>query len=184
MKETKNTIEFEIPEGYELDKENSTAKKAVYKKVEKYEPQVGDLVYSGSKNGRQASIYLYEAYSPSIHRGFNSKRWNFSAGTIANVEVIRTATDKEAEFFTRILDQNGYEYDAEKKEVRKKIWRAEEGNPYWFVVIRFGGIISVDRLIDHRAFISNSYYNSGNYFRTKKEAEEVAAKFREILRKR
>lgn len=37
MKETKSTIEFEIPEGYEIDKEQSTNKKVVLKTEEKVE---------------------------------------------------------------------------------------------------------------------------------------------------
>lgn len=263
MNTMKDSIEFEIPEGYEIDKEQSTNKKVVYKKIEKYEPQegdlvyaetgyglfhhivlhnkskdivvhdvwgewrlydgdtrlgyhylrpataeeaelfasilakngyiydaekkelcedkyvpkVGDLVYSGSIGGGQASIYLYESYSPSIHRGFNSKGWNFSAGTVANVQFIRRATAEEAALFTRILDENGYEYDMVKKEVRKKRWRAEKGGQYFYVSTSLIVCVSSDLY----CLQGNVHYNIGNYFRTREEAEEVAAEFRKIL---
>lgn len=101
-------------------------------KTDTYKPKEGDLVYAGSTDGRQASIYLFEAYSPSVHRGFNSKCWEFFAGTIANVEFIRPATPEEAVLFASILAKNGYKYDPQKKEVRKS-WRAKDGEQYFYV---------------------------------------------------
>lgn len=148
-----------------------------------YQPKVGDLVYASAINRRQASIYLFEAYSPSVHRGFNSKGWTFSAGTIANVEFIRPASDKEAALFTRILAENGYEYDPEKKEVRKKRQRrkrAELAGRFYFI----NSDLSVSYTRDCRLESDERRYQAGNYFLTLEEAEEVAANFREILRNR
>lgn len=93
-----DTLEFTIPDGYELDKENSTGSKVVYKK----------------------------------------------------------------------------------KEVRKKRWRAEKRGVYFYIY----DITQVCCVHDYHTIIDDGKYNSGNYFRTREEAEEVAAEFRAILNKR
>lgn len=182
----KNTLEFEIPDGYELDKEESTAKKAVYKKVEKYEPKEGDLVVSTHIAWAETNfISLWDCdpdITPCVFRSvamYND--WIFlNDSTCVFGDEIRPATAEEAALFTRILDENGYEYDMVKKEVRKKRWRAEKGKCYWYVSI-YGGASDE---FDDRYDMDNELYNLGNYFRTREEAEEVAAEFRKILRNR
>ena len=148
-------------------------------KTDTYKPKEGDLVYAGSTDGRQASIYLFEAYSPSVHRGFNSKCWEFSVGTIANVQFIRRATAEETVLFTDILAKNGYKYNPQKKEVRNS-WRAKDGEQYFYI----SSALTVCMASDSRCLQANVHYSIDNYFRTREEAEEVAAEFREILNKR
>lgn len=204
MMNAQNTIEFEIPDGYEFDLTKSGNKTIVCTKCQgqddsrtdavrnvhesgetaTYDPKVGDLVYAETPLKIMRFIVLRQK-SGDIVIDDTFDNWSLYTGETPLIyNYIRPATAEEAALFTRILAENGYEYDPEKKEVRKNMWRAKEGEPYWFVVIRFDGIISVDRLTDHRAFISDNYYNSGNYFRTQEEAEEVAAEFRKILRNR
>lgn len=114
-----NTLEFEIPEGYEIDKEQSTNKKVVYKKVEKYEPKVGDLVYSRHGNAILISIYGYD--------GLNSI-WKVLGSAVGWFTMKNMAP--YGSFMRPATAEDGYEYDAEKKEVRKKRWRTEVGWVY------------------------------------------------------
>lgn len=181
-----NTLEFEIPEGYEIDKEQSTNKKVVYKKVEKYEPKEGDLVVCTTADHSQAFIRLhgddYE-YSPSLMRGLSwfmdKTKWYFYEDSSWAYATIRPATAEETALFTRILAENGYEYDPEKKEVRKKRWRAGRGEPYLCV----SEIGTVREVMEYNTWFDSFRHKSGNYFKLseRKETEEVAAKFREIL---
>ena len=54
---------------------------------------------------------------------------------------------------------------------KKKRWRAEEGEIYWFIDTDFSG--KVRDLWDQRSTDENVRYNLGNYFKTKEEAEKV-----------
>ena len=183
MESMRNTLEFEIPEGYEIDQEKSKGRKVVYKKVEKYEPKPHDIVvFDGISMRRYITLYTApdELYAPAVQYDlfeFNPK------GEIYPLPVpligVKPASDFEKDLYKRTLEENGYEYDPEKKEVRKKRWRAEVGQRYWFIDEN----MRVRTIMDYRIGTDDSLYKSGNYFRTHEEAEEVAAEFRKILEK-
>lgn len=181
-----NTLEFTIPDGYELDKENSTGSKLVYKKKEEYKPNEGDLVYVDIFDRSQKFIFLYgENYhqTPSLMFGLPGceNKWHFHWNSCWVYTHIRPASTEEAALFSRIMSENGYEYDPEKKEVRKKRWRAGHGEPYLYVSEI--GSVCEDR--EFNTCFDCFRHNSGNYFRLseREEAEEVAAEFRKILEK-
>lgn len=153
-----DTLEFTIPDGYELDKEKSNDGKLVYrKKHDKYVPKEGDLVsYLGidivSPTETVAShvIKLYGREFPIIINVGSGGGFRLTpmirVGNI--IENLHPATLEEIEIFTRIMAENGYEYDPVKKEVRKKRWRGKLYERYWFAdengktgyCIEFGGI--------------------------------------------
>lgn len=61
---------------------------------------------------------------------------------------------------------------------KPKRWRAEVGETYWFVNnngVCFG-------VCDIREKYDNDRYDVGNYFRTREEAEEIAVKFKAMLK--
>lgn len=61
-----------------------------------------------------------------------------------------------------------------------KRWRANRGE--WYYSIRLDKQVSVNgAMMELYNEIDNAYYNSGNYFRTQIEAEEMAVKFRALL---
>lgn len=179
-----DTLEFTIPDGYELDKEKSTAKNAVCYKVEKYDPKPHDIVvFYGLDMRRYITLYTDtdEMYAPSV------RYYDFEfdiKGEIYPFKVpligVKPATDFDKYIYKKTLQDNGYEYDPVKKEVRKNRWRGKLSERYWFANEngKTGYCIEVGDSID------NERYKSGNYFRTEKEAEEVAAEFRKILNNR
>lgn len=57
-------------------------------------------------------------------------------------------------------------------------WRANIGNIYYHIN-RFGECVES---ADVRVLIDDNLYNSGNYFKTKEEAEEMANKIKELLK--
>lgn len=179
-------IVFRIPNGYEIDYEQSNDEKLVYKKKEKYEPKEGDLVVFSLINGEaEEYIGLWKCnpdITPSLYKSiFTNYRWTIIYNSNAvKGHILRPATAEEASLFISILVENGYEYDPEKKEVRKKRWRAEKGKCYKYVSI-YG---YVSEKTDYRNTSDDELYRIGNYFRTREEAEEVSQKFKEILKNR
>jgi len=58
-------------------------------------------------------------------------------------------------------------------------WRAEDG--HWYVFLNIHMIPTFLR--DDRNELDDDSYNSGNYFRTKQEAQQVADQIKELLKK-
>ena len=61
---------------------------------------------------------------------------------------------------------------------KSKRWRAEEGDSYFCVTSQGKVIESRDYYVDS----DDNRYNVGNYFQTKEEAEEMAKKFKAMLK--
>lgn len=61
-----------------------------------------------------------------------------------------------------------------------KRWRAEKGEMYFYVNYE----LEVNIIVDDYYSGDNSLYKTGNYFKTREEAELVAIKFREVLKER
>lgn len=62
----------------------------------------------------------------------------------------------------------------------KKLWRANYGGCYWYIQ----GLVDVNFAEDKRMHFSNSCYETGNYFRTKEDAELYLDKFKRELKER
>lgn len=170
-----NTLEFTIPDGYELDKENSTGCKLVYKKKDEYEPKEGDLVVIDTCGVREY-ITLFTEHNKDKYPVVRYNVLDFvPKGEICSYPVFTTgkihpATNFQPDLYAKTLAENGYEYDPEKKEVRKKA----------------SHIYYIDENMEVCKTANNGCYAStlrmvGNSFRTREEAEEVAAEFRKIL---
>ena len=56
-------------------------------------------------------------------------------------------------------------------------WRAEDGELYYYVNM-YG---NVEPFTERKEWSDDKSYNSGNYFRTKEEAEAAAVKWRELF---
>lgn len=208
MKNAQNTIKFEIPDGYEFDLTKSGRKTIVCtKRQEKadmctdgaryvherdetatYKPKEGDLVvFTLTDIEEKEYIGIWKcdpAITPCLFSSIiTSYRWSYMPDS-HNVKghIIRPATAEEAALFTRILSENGYEYDPEKKEVREKRWIAEKGEPYLYVS-EWGSVEESEEYGFEEDYLR---HKSRNYFRLteREEAEAAAAKYREILRNR
>lgn len=182
LSNTKNTLEFEIPDGYELDKDNSTGCKLVYKKKDEYEPKEGDLVVMDTCDVREY-ITLFTEHKKDKYPVVRYDVLDFvPKGEICSYPVFTTgkihpATNFHMDLYAKTLAENGYEFDDENKVVRKKRWRAEKGGQYFYVSTSLIVCVSSDLY----CLQGNVHYSIGNYFRTREEAEEVAAEFRKIL---
>lgn len=63
-------------------------------------------------------------------------------------------------------------------EPKTKRWRAKKGEQYWYL----NYVCECFEANDDRCFYDDNCYNIGNYFRTKEEAEEMAVKFKQMLK--
>lgn len=99
-------------------------------------------------------------------------------GVICFREDYRLATDEEAKRFREQLHKHGKEWDAEKKKLVEWKWKPKFGEKY-FVVNTFG---RVDHFIWTNGTVDNGFYNVGNCFATRKEAEVTREKFMKLLK--
>lgn len=83
----------------------------------------------------------------------------------------------------RALEKMGLRWNPEKEDIeeaKKQRWRAKRGELYYFVDNALG-ISSYKEEFDSA---DNSLWNSGNYFRTEKEAQKYADEFKRMLKGR
>lgn len=91
----------------------------------------------------------------------------------------RLATEEEKQKLFDVMGEKGLYWNAEEKRVEKIRYRARKNNSYWFIDSCF----CVQDTIEEEMDIDNEYYESGNYFRTKEDADRFLEIFRESLRK-
>ena len=63
------------------------------------------------------------------------------------------------------------------EEIKPLRWRAEKNGSYYII----NWAIGVKKLCDDREPSDDKLYNSGNYFRTREEAQEMAEKIKKVL---
>lgn len=88
------------------------------------------------------------------------------------------ATSKEIEQFHNILHKAHKEWDAEKKQLVTYRWKPGMGEIYW-VVFANSNIVPYKWYNDS---IDNNYFDFGNCFKTKEEAEAMVEKIIKLLK--
>ncbi|MFA5849959.1 MAG: hypothetical protein WC833_08750 [Bacteroidales bacterium] len=63
-------------------------------------------------------------------------------------------------------------------------WRAEHGEEYYYLILNNFGEFVIFRGFDYRHINDEKYYDSGNYFRTEKEAKKYINIIKDILTNR
>lgn len=91
----------------------------------------------------------------------------------------RLATDEEKQLLFDKMKEQGLRWNAEEKRVENIRWRAKKGKEYYYVGNQ--GSVMID--IEGDYCIDEKRHKSGNYFRTKEQAEEAAKRMKEVLRK-
>lgn len=92
---------------------------------------------------------------------------------------IRLATEEEKQEFFDVLKEKGLYWNAEEKRVEEIRYRARTHDSYWF----FTSDGRVEDTTEDKMSVDNKHYQSGNYFRTKEDAERFLEILRESLRK-
>ena len=89
----------------------------------------------------------------------------------------RLATDEEKQLLFDKMKEQGLRWNAEEKRVENIRWRAKKGKEYYYVGNQ--GSVMID--IEGDYCIDEKRHKSGNYFRTKEQAEEAAKRMEEVL---
>ena len=89
----------------------------------------------------------------------------------------RLATEEEKQLLLDKMKEQGLCWNAEEKRVEKIRWRAKKGKEYYYVGNQ--GSVMID--IEGDYCIDEKRHKSGNYFRTKEQAEEAAKRMEEVL---
>nr|DAU84912.1 MAG TPA: hypothetical protein [Caudoviricetes sp.] len=133
----------------------------------------GDVLRSIYKN----TIVIFKEYNEDTSILFHSYYNTDCKGNEGWISTsFRHATEEEKQcLFDKMREQNLY-WDAKEKQVKQLRWRAEYGQDYYFII---NGTVSIDIDINHKSDVSR--YESGNYFRTEKQAREALNRVNKTL---
>lgn len=96
-----------------------------------------------------------------------------------NKNDISEAREDEKNKIQKFLDDNNLVIDYEKKEIRKKRWRADCDYGYYYI----NSINKIGLEKEYGDDVDDARYFLGNYFRTKEQAEQAAEEIRAIFDK-
>lgn len=99
----------------------------------------------------------------------------------SNNNGYRHATEEEKQKLFDAMAKDGKCWNAETKQVediKPKRWRAESNKDYWYL----DSFLIASKDSDQFALYNFNRYNSGNYFKTKEQAEAAAEKIKELLK--
>lgn len=102
----------------------------------------------------------------------------YADGVVCSREDYRLATDEEAKRFHELLHKHGKEWDPEKKKLVNRKRKLKFGKKY-FVVNTLG---CVDHCIWTNGTVDNGFYDLGNCFPTREEAETMAKKIKKLFK--
>lgn len=144
------------------------------------------------KDGDILALTDYTNYScPFIYKGTGIKGFHqfyvgvncvgriviSDGGKIWGAGTLRYATDEEKQLLFDKMKEQGLRWNAEEKRVENIRWRAKKGKEYYYVGNQ--GSVMID--IEGDYCIDEKRHKSGNYFRTKEQAEEAAKRMEEVL---
>ena len=92
---------------------------------------------------------------------------------------VDSAYEDEIMRINEYISKEKIELDFDKQVVVKKRWIAEKLEDYFII----NGLSDIERVTQTDDEFDFDYYSSGNYFRTKEQAEKVAKEIREIFEK-
>lgn len=130
-------------------------------------------------------IFIYkgkrtlENYDSYIHRSLSgSLIFNDSCCGLDRCKV-RLATEEEKQELFDLMKEQGLYWNVEEKRVEKIRYRAKKYDTYWYIDSR----CSAQYTTEDEMNVDNELYESGNYFRTKEDAERFLEILKESLRK-
>lgn len=150
-----------------------------YRELELGQWKDGDVLIS--KDGDSFAIFRrYEpdfTFSSSLEVTGNVCK-EYSRGLICYMGLYRHATPSEIERFHELLHMHGKGWDAEKKQLVKWRWKPKIEEAYWIVT----GNNDIIQSVWAGTHVDNKYFDFGNCFRTREEAETIAEKVKKLLK--
>ena len=185
-------VKIRLPKGKEVELLDTSVKNGhivvKYNLKEEFIPQHGDIIFI--KADTCSFIEIFDSYEDD---GFGNKCiWNssyistsspFSANRCGylykdDIAKIRLATVYERNMLFSALKEKGLTWNEETKEVEKISWRAERGYRYYYINV-YGAIIEAT---EECWYPDDSRFLSGNYFKTREDAEPYSQKAKELFK--
>ena len=126
--------------------------------------------YHNDGSGRGMSYFNTETNPV---KGLENKCWD--------MDSFRQATAEERQHLFDKMKERGLYWNAEQKRVEKIRWRAKEGDKYW--TLCFSSDFKMLGIREENVATDQEYWECGNYFKTKEQAERAAEAIKEVLRK-
>lgn len=154
-------------------------------KVEKFEPKDGDILFIESSCDN-IIIYKESDYGICRYVNFSDNRYLYTDNTTVcnkdDVKEIRPATEEEKKLLFDKLKEEGYEWDAEKKEVVKIKWKPSYNGEYYFKPR-----LDMGQFMAHKTKWLNDatdkvYNKKGWIFKTQKECEAFCYKLNQAIK--
>ena len=154
---------------------------------EKFEPKDGDILYGDSitKNiiiykgtNKLGAVRSYAGLVLFLGETLSIPNESYT-GFGYTKDYTRYATEEEKQLLFDKLSEEGYRWNAEKKELEKlSRWRADANQYYFYITSK------LEVGIEDEVFysIDNARYNSCNYFKTEEAAERVVKQIRGIFK--
>ena len=146
----------------------------------------GDILII-TENGRRRNVFIYkntdESGYHSFYAGVNAGNSlvisKFPEQRWGDDDLLDYATEEEKQLLFDKMKEQGLRWNAEKKQVEKIRWRAENGCRYFYI----GSCIKVGSSTDLCYIEDEERLEIGNYFQSKEQAREAARRLKEALRK-
>lgn len=149
----------------------------------KFEPKEGDVVTS-VQNGVYEGTAIFEEednLEAWFHASISKSGKLYTSGYMGYVDDLRPATEEEKQKLFDKLKEEGYEWDAEKKELVKIKWEPNEGEEFWFPINKAGSICFKPLGTLFNKGRDEEYLHKGWVFKTKGECQEFCDKLNEAI---
>ena len=191
MKITKNKYDMEqnfkiaVPEGCTAYIKQENGFLVVTFEPKEWKPKDGDVyvtnddgigIYNANRDHPEGVIPCYLGLTKEDVLNIWTEQYTWGFG---REDTMRPATEEEKQRLFDALAKEGKRWNAEEKRIEDlPRWRAKMGDFYFCIEEMLGIGCHAETMDD----IDNSFYTSGNYFKTREAAEKVAKQVREIFK--
>ena len=163
-----------IPEGCKAIVKDGSVVIEKEEKAEVQEFKDGDVLHSKYND----EVLIFKDYT---YMACFTSHYNYSGKSNEGwvVERFRHATEEEKQTLFDKMKEQGLQWNAKEKRVKKIRWRAKKGEEYHTI----NSFMESAQLIESGDNFDNGLWNALNYFRTKEQNEEAARRVKETLRK-
>lgn len=130
------------------------------------EDRVYYFIYK-NKNNFFNCYYYYARYYKSL----------LINNTLVDEGILTNATESEKQILLSEIDKAGFVWNAEKKRIEKKRWRAEKKCNYYILHTD----MDIFNPTETKNILDDMRYDSGNYFKTEEQATEAGELIKELL---
>jgi hypothetical protein len=170
----KNASVKSVVDGNITIKVSNPYKKGDYLRIRIYNDRWVTLVYKGY-DSNQGNIHFFVSNTDG---GYTQDNY-WSRSLVCNSEDIRYATIAEILEFNDLLHSHGKHWNTETFQLENYFWKPRIGFPYYYI----SSSAQIHDTTNDGCPADKDMIAIGNCFKTKKEAEQYLAKFKEVFKR-